>query len=65
MEKIKYYVFYTKDLSMRERAFDTEKEANEFSETVNGSVAPIKFKEPLTGKAKKEQNRIKKFGYGV
>jgi len=36
-----YIVFYTKNGKMRECIFDTEQDANEFSITVNGSVAPI------------------------
>lgn len=39
----KYVVFYNKDNSMRERIFDNLSEANEFSNIVNGSVAPIKL----------------------
>jgi len=59
---IKYIVIYATE-GMRERSFDNEKDAKEFALTVNGSVCPFVTK--LTGKALKEQNRIKKFGYGV
>jgi hypothetical protein len=63
----KYVVIYSLEGGMRERTFgnEQEQEANDFAATVKGSVCPFEVKTKLTGKAKKEQNRIKKFGYGV
>ncbi len=64
MKKI-YVVLYSLDGGMRERHFNNEQEqeANDFAATVKGSVCPMEVKTKLTGKAKKEQTRIKKFGY--
>lgn len=40
--KTKFIVFYTENLTMRERLFLNEDEANSFSAAVNGSVCKIK-----------------------
>jgi hypothetical protein len=64
----KWVVFYSTD-RMRERHFDNETEANEFSATVKGSVCPYteKILPSLTSaqsrKLNNELKRIKKFGY--
>ncbi len=63
-----YVVFYSTD-RMRERHFENEAEANEFSTTVNGSVCPYtaKILPPLTaGQSRKLNNsrkQAKNWGY--
>jgi hypothetical protein len=64
----KYVVIYS-TIGMRERHFDNEKDANEFAETVKGSVCPINVKiipHRTAGESRKYNNLVKqakRWGY--